>query len=204
MAEAMLARGVYVIGFSYPVVPKGKARIRVQVSAAHTPRRPGIRHGGVRGGEAGVGDLRGRQNCDLDQYCATIPMSQKNFRIPAKDIKRLVAHDGGCFATDRITIDGRPVGYMYREPPDHDADTGWRFTAGDESDEYMDNPDNLAIYSVNTITNYTPDILPYINAPIGSAFARNPDTDRLEPVESPVDPTTACTRISPSWKATTS
>jgi glycine C-acetyltransferase len=36
MAEAMLARGVYVIGFSYPVVPKGKARIRAQVSAAHS------------------------------------------------------------------------------------------------------------------------------------------------------------------------
>ena len=35
-AEAMLARGVYVIGFSYPVVPQGKARIRTQVSAAHT------------------------------------------------------------------------------------------------------------------------------------------------------------------------
>lgn len=31
-----LSIGVYVIGFSYPVVPKGKARIRVQISAAHT------------------------------------------------------------------------------------------------------------------------------------------------------------------------
>ena len=36
MADAMLERGVYVIAFSYPVVPKGKARIRVQVSAVHT------------------------------------------------------------------------------------------------------------------------------------------------------------------------
>ena len=35
-AEAMLQRGVYVIGFSYPVVPHGKARIRTQISAAHT------------------------------------------------------------------------------------------------------------------------------------------------------------------------
>jgi glycine C-acetyltransferase len=35
MASMMLDEGVYVIGFSYPVVPKGKARIRVQVSAAH-------------------------------------------------------------------------------------------------------------------------------------------------------------------------
>ncbi len=36
MAEAMLALGVYVIAFSYPVVPQGKARIRVQLSAAHS------------------------------------------------------------------------------------------------------------------------------------------------------------------------
>lgn len=35
-AEAMLARGVYVVGFFYPVVPQGKARIRTQVSAAHS------------------------------------------------------------------------------------------------------------------------------------------------------------------------
>jgi glycine C-acetyltransferase len=34
MAEALLARGVYVIGFSYPVVPQGQARIRTQMSAA--------------------------------------------------------------------------------------------------------------------------------------------------------------------------
>ena len=36
-ADAMLQRGVYVIGFSYPVVPEGRARIRVQMSAAHDP-----------------------------------------------------------------------------------------------------------------------------------------------------------------------
>ena len=36
MADALLAHGIYVIGFSYPVVPKGLARIRVQLSAAHT------------------------------------------------------------------------------------------------------------------------------------------------------------------------
>jgi glycine C-acetyltransferase len=35
MADEMLKEGIYVIGFSFPVVPKGKARIRVQISAAH-------------------------------------------------------------------------------------------------------------------------------------------------------------------------
>ena len=36
MADLLLAKGVYVIGFSYPVVPQGKARIRVQISASHS------------------------------------------------------------------------------------------------------------------------------------------------------------------------
>jgi glycine C-acetyltransferase len=39
MADELLKRGIYVIGFSYPVVPHGQARIRMQVSAAHTPEQ---------------------------------------------------------------------------------------------------------------------------------------------------------------------
>jgi glycine C-acetyltransferase len=41
VAAAMLVEGIYVVGFSYPVVPKGEARIRVQLSAAHTPEMIG-------------------------------------------------------------------------------------------------------------------------------------------------------------------
>ena len=37
LCDELLKRGVYVIAFSYPVVPQGKARIRTQMSAAHTP-----------------------------------------------------------------------------------------------------------------------------------------------------------------------
>ena len=39
MSELLLERGIYVIGFSFPVVPQGQARIRTQVSAAHTPEQ---------------------------------------------------------------------------------------------------------------------------------------------------------------------
>lgn len=115
-------------------------------------------------------------------------MPEKNFRISVEDMKQLVKHNGGCIATDMITVDGLPVGYMYREPPDNDADTGWRFMAGDESDEYMDDTGNHGMYAVNTIANYDNDILLFVDAPIGSAFARNPATGSFEPVESPVDP----------------
>jgi hypothetical protein len=124
---------------------------------------------------------------DLKRWTANA-MPKKKFHIPAEEIRRLVEHDGGCMATDRITVDGCPVGYMYRERSDYDADMGWRFMAGDESNEYMDNADNHGVYAVNTIANYDTDILPFLSAPIGSAFARNPETGDFEPVDSPVDP----------------
>ena len=81
----------------------------------------------------------------------------------------------GCFATNRITKDGQKVGYMYREEPDADSelpDSGWRFFAGDETDEYANDPDNVNIYSLNTICAFDPDIKPYLDAPYGSAFIR--------------------------------
>lgn len=53
---------------------------------------------------------------------------------------------GGCFASDRITVDGARVGYMYREAPDFPKDSGWRLLAGDESDEYMDDADQHGVY----------------------------------------------------------
>ena len=52
MADRLLAKGVYVIAFSYPVVPQGKARIRTQVSAAHSETIC-ERGGGLRGGTEG-------------------------------------------------------------------------------------------------------------------------------------------------------
>ena len=79
---------------------------------------------------------------------------------------------GAAFATDRITVEGQRVGYMYREEPDNDIDSGWRFMAGSESEEYMDNTDNLGLHDVNEIANYDPDIVPLLDAPYGSAFER--------------------------------
>ena len=40
----------------------------------------------------------------------------------------------GCIATNRIPVEGYKVGYCYRENPDGGWDSGWRFTAGDESE----------------------------------------------------------------------
>jgi hypothetical protein len=104
------------------------------------------------------------------------PMPNKKFRLRTDQIKPLATGHGACFATDMITVDGHRVGYMYREDPDNDVDSGWRFMAGSESEQYMDSSDNLAIYDVNTVANYDPDVIPFLNAPIGSAFKRDPES----------------------------
>ncbi len=104
----------------------------------------------------------------------------KQFKIPGDQIKQLIPNMGGCFATDRITVVGMKVGYMYREEPDNDIDSGWRFFSGDESQNYADDPDNTAIYAVNTICNYDPAIIPYLRAPVGSAFGRVAGSDEFQ------------------------
>ena len=99
-------------------------------------------------------------------------MAEKMFAIPGPSIKRLVPHAGGCLATDRITVDGRKVGYMYREPPIRPADTGWRFFAGDEDQKYIDDLSKSDVYAVNTIANCDPDIIPYLDTPPPCAFEK--------------------------------
>ena len=98
----------------------------------------------------------------------------KHFKLSADEIRSLAPNRGGAIASDRITVDGRPVGYMYRSAPRTDLDSGWAFLAGDESQEYMDDAHNHAIYDVNTIANYDPEIIPLLDAPVGAAFIRTP------------------------------
>ena len=96
----------------------------------------------------------------------------KKFKIPGDQIRTVASGYGSCIATDKITVEGQRVRFMYREEPDNDIDSGWRFMAGTESDTYMNDPQNHEIYDVNTIANYDPDIIPLLGAPIGSAFER--------------------------------
>ena len=100
----------------------------------------------------------------------------RDYHVKAEDVKPLLSDwkgADGCIATNRITVEGYKVGYCYRENPDGDWDSGWRFTAGDESEEYMDDPNNAGIYKLNTICNDDPDIIPLLNTPTPCAFERD-------------------------------
>lgn len=103
----------------------------------------------------------------------------KKFKLAADEIKPLVANHGGCIATDRITVEGYPVRFMYREEPINATDSGWRFLSGFESDAYMEEAGNHGVYDVNTIANYDQSIIPLLDAPIGSAFEKTEDSERF-------------------------
>lgn len=110
-------------------------------------------------------------------------MTQKEFKIAGDQIKRLIPNMGGAFATDHILIEGKKVGYMYREESSDQVDSGWRFFSGEENQEYVDDPENTAIYEVNTIVNYDPAIIPYLESKEPCAFERILGTDNFQSVE---------------------
>jgi hypothetical protein len=103
----------------------------------------------------------------------------KLFKLKREEIAPVALGQGGCLSTDRVVVDGELVGYMYRDSPINELDSGWRFFAGDEDASYMANSQRHGVYDVNTIVNYDPDILPFLDAMVGSRFERVGGTFRL-------------------------
>jgi hypothetical protein len=62
---------------------------------------------------------------------------------------------------------------MYREAPTELNSSGWTFLAGDEDEDYTNNPDHFAIYEVNTICNYDRSIIPHLDSPPGTAWGKD-------------------------------
>lgn len=87
-----------------------------------------------------------------------------------------------CFVTQRILRDGAKVGYLYREEPDNESDSGWRFTANDESDDYMDNSENIAFVSIGLVLSKDDSFIDLLGAPAGASFVRDTRTQAFVPV----------------------
>ena len=106
-------------------------------------------------------------------------MSRYIFKIKPDEIKDLIPLMGYCLCSDKITVDGEPVGFMYREHPEDENDSGWHFLSGTESQEYVDDYKNMMVFEVNTIANYDPAIIPYLNTKPEIAFERIEGTDKF-------------------------
>ncbi len=102
-------------------------------------------------------------------------MTSKTFKLSAAQIAPIALGRGACLATDRIVVDGCPVGYMVREATQRPQDSGWRFFAGDEDEAYMQDVSLHGVYDVNTLVNYDPSILDYLDMAVGTRLERDDD-----------------------------
>ena len=116
-----------------------------------------------------------------------VPKREKDYRLWPSEMKMYLPDwegPNGCFVTDRIAVDGCPVGWCYREEPEAGfPDSGWRFFSGDESPDYIADISHTGIFDLNTACNLDPDIIPLLTAPYQSAFVREDGKFRPEPFE---------------------
>lgn len=106
-------------------------------------------------------------------------MNENNFKIPIEQIKDLINPMGFCMVSNKITVEGEKVGFMYREKPEDKNDSGWRFLSGTETQDYVDDPHTSKIMDVNTVANYDQAIIPYLKMPFGTELERLENTDEF-------------------------
>lgn len=97
--------------------------------------------------------------------------STSNWYKPEKrEYADLVPVNAGCIIT-KAALDNEDIRYMVHSvPAEGRPDSGWRFFVGNESEEYMDNPENMVVVGINTICNINPTIMAYICAEVGKCY----------------------------------
>ena len=86
-----------------------------------------------------------------------------------------------CFVSNKILNEDCKVGYLYREESkgafkNDIMDSGWNLLSGDESDDYLDNSDNLSIVSLGAILSIDDRFVALLDNPVGSAFVWDKST----------------------------
>jgi len=90
--------------------------------------------------------------------------------ISEKYIKR-------CFVTNNILYEGEAIGYLYREEPDTEDDSGWRFTTGSETDEYMNDSENISYVSLGSVLREDDSVVNLLEHASGIAFVKDKKGD---------------------------
>ena len=98
-------------------------------------------------------------------------MKEKIFLKSIDEVSEIITKPMGyALVSDRITVDGEKIKYMYRETPDNKQDSGWRFFAGDEDEDYLDDENNIELMNVNIIAHYDKNIIPFLESDYETAF----------------------------------
>lgn len=99
---------------------------------------------------------------------------------PMIERKKLLSRT--AIVSKKVREGGWKIGYGMRDEPTRESDSGWYFCVGDETEEYVNDPENLELWAVNSVLMYDPAIMEFITAPYGTAVVRT-SSDKFEPDE---------------------
>ena len=78
-----------------------------------------------------------------------------------------------AYVTKKLLEENKKVGFAYREEPDNETDSGWRFFTGEENQEYVDNPNNITNISIDEMIEKDESIKTVLNSEYKTAYEKN-------------------------------
>ena len=103
------------------------------------------------------------------------PQAKKYFKNMI-DIHKMIEDERGCLVSDRISMDGCQIGiwFVVNQAKAIQTVDGSSFMEM-KNQEYLNDVNHVQVFSLNTICNYDPEIIPFLDSPVGSAYARDKD-----------------------------
>lgn len=87
----------------------------------------------------------------------------------------------------RLMEPNQRVGWLYRESPDRAGDSGWRVFVGDEDDSYIENPDNIALVSLEGLLELDPQLKKVLASRVGSEIEREDESELFRDLETGIE-----------------
>ena len=115
-----------------------------------------------------------------DEESVKVFLSLKDAFEPMVERKNMMSQI--VMVSKKVREGGYKIGYGTRDEPVDDRDSGWFFSVGDETDEYINDTGNIEIWSVNSALMYEPALMEFITEPYGTAIVRV-SSDKFEPDE---------------------
>ena len=108
-------------------------------------------------------------------------LDSKKYYIPMIERKKLWKMT--AIVSKKVREEGWKIGYGMRDKPTREEDSGWYFCAGNETDDYINDPNNLELWRVASVLMYDPALNELITSPYGTAIIRV-DHDKFD-IDSP-------------------
>ena len=89
-----------------------------------------------------------------------------------------------CYVTRRVLYDGYKVGYLVRQEPESEEESGWCMMAGDESEEYMQDAKNICYVSLGAVLNEDDEFVDLLASPVGSEYEWDDASEKFVLVQS--------------------